>query len=751
MVRRGRTAGLDRRDACGHGVAHLHPARGRRHHPHLLRQGGGAPAWLSAPIDDCDAPHRRSRALFERACDVLPGGVNSPVRAFSAVGGTPRFVARGGGRAGLGRGRPTLPRLRRRVGPDAPRPRAPAVVEAITARRARARPTARRRARGRAWRSGSARLVPSIEMVQDGQLRHRGDDGRAAAGARGAPAGRAIVKFAGCYHGHGDCFLSRPARVRRPSARPDSPGVTAGDGPRHAGRREFNDLGSGVEACLRAYPTRSPPLSSSRWSATWGSSRPARDFLAGSPRALHALTVRCSIFDEVMTGFRLAPGRRAAAISASRPDLTTLGKILGGGLPVGAYGGGRDLMAQIAPAGPIYQAGTMSGNPWPWPRDWRCSTRLRRTPGLYDRLERRGAALESGDRRRWCGGKGYPCHFARVGSMWTLFFTPDEVTDWATASAADRARFGRFFHAMLARGISLAPSQFEANFISGAHTDDDIARDGRRRSPSRWRSWRERHLVPPRAAASEPVERTPVWIMRQAGRYLPEYRALRAKADFLACCRTPELACEITLQPVRRLDVDAAILFSDILVPLPAMGVDVTFNPGPVSRAAGARRAQDVDGAAGAGRPRGDAVCPRAIRLLRRALPPAVPLIGFAGAPFTLADVPRRGRRVEALLKPSRSLLFSDPAPPTPSSAAARTRRVAAGRAGAGRRAGGDALRHLGRHLLGPADYAAFARPYVRRVFDACASRRARPDSPDLLRRRPAGGRLAALGDVART
>jgi glutamate-1-semialdehyde 2,1-aminomutase len=178
------------------------------------------------------------------------------------------------------------------------------------------------------------------------------------------------------------------------------------------------------------------------------------------------------IFDEVMTGFRVAPGGAQERYHV-RPDLTTLGKIVGGGLPVGAYGGRRDLMSQVSPAGPVYQAGTMSGNPLTMAAGLATLDAIAADVALYDRLEARGAALESGIRDA-ISRSGASWHLGRVGSMWTLFFTGRAVTDWSTAATADRARYGRFFHAMLARGISLAPSQFEANFISGAHTADDI-------------------------------------------------------------------------------------------------------------------------------------------------------------------------------------------------------------------------------------------------------------------------------------
>lgn len=222
-----------------------------------------------------------------------------------------------------------------------------------------------------------------------------------------------------------------------------------------------------------------------------------------------------------------------------------------------------------------------------------------------------------------------------------------------------------------------------------------------------------------RACRREPVERTPVWIMRQAGRYLPEYQALRAKADFLTCCRTPELACEITLQPVRRLDVDAAILFSDILVPLPAIGVEVTFNPGP-QLARPVRSARDVEALRVADAREATPFVLDAIRLLRGELPPTVPLIGFAGAPFTMATYLVEGggsKHFEAI----KGLLFSDPQ--TAHALLACCADTVASLLSEQVRAGAQAamLFDTWAGLLGPADYRAFALPYVRRVFDRVA------------------------------
>jgi uroporphyrinogen decarboxylase len=254
-----------------------------------------------------------------------------------------------------------------------------------------------------------------------------------------------------------------------------------------------------------------------------------------------------------------------------------------------------------------------------------------------------------------------------------------------------------------------------------------------------------------RACRQESVERTPVWIMRQAGRYLPEYRALRAKADFLSCCRTPELACEITMQPVRRLDVDAAILFSDILLPLPAMGVDVTFTPGP-HLAQPVRSAGDVAALRVADAREATPFVLDAIRMVRGALPSSVPLIGFAGAPFTMATYLVEGggsKHFEAI----RGLLFSDP--PTAHALLARCAETVASLLAEQVRAGAQAamLFDTWAGLLGPADYRAFALPYVRRVFGRVTEVAAelRLDVPLIYYAGNAGGWLPACRDTGAT
>ena len=286
-----------------------------------------------------------------------------------------------------------------------------------------------------------------------------------------AVTGRArIIKFEGCYHGHGDSFLVKAGSGAATFGTPDSPGVTPSTA-RDTLTARFNDAGS-VRELFASHPAEVAAVIVEPVVGNMGVVEPAWGFLQDL-RDLCSAEGALLIFDEVMTGFRVARGG-AQERYGIRPDLTTLGKVIGGGMPVGAYGGRRDLMQQISPAGPVYQAGTMSGHPVAMAAGLATLEIIERDPDFYEGLEALGAALERGvsDAIETTAER---CRLARVGSMWTLFFTGHQVTDWATAATADRARYGRFFHAMLSRGISLAPSQFEANFISASHTAVDIA------------------------------------------------------------------------------------------------------------------------------------------------------------------------------------------------------------------------------------------------------------------------------------
>jgi glutamate-1-semialdehyde 2,1-aminomutase len=408
----------------------------------------------------------RSAALFERACRVLPGGVNSPVRAFKAVGGTPRFIERAQGQHVWDADGHRYLDYVCSWGPLILGHAPAAVVSAIQAQAARGTAFGMPTAIEVDLAERITAAVPSIEVVR---LVNSGTEATMAALrlARAATERPRVIKFEGCYHGHADAFLVKAGSGAATFGVPDSPGVTAATA-RDTLTAAFNDAGS-VRELLAAHPGEIAAVIVEPVVGNMGVVPPAWGFLQDL-RDLCTADGALLIFDEVMTGFRVAHGGAQSLYNVT-PDLTTLGKIIGGGLPVGAYGGRRDLMTMVSPAGPVYQAGTMSGNPLAMSAGLATLDGIKE-PGFYDRLEALGAALEDGivtakATDAW--------HFARVGTMWTLFFTALPVTDWPSAARADRARYGRFFHEMLARGITLAPSQFEANFISAAHTPEDIA------------------------------------------------------------------------------------------------------------------------------------------------------------------------------------------------------------------------------------------------------------------------------------
>jgi glutamate-1-semialdehyde 2,1-aminomutase len=406
--------------------------------------------------------------LFSRAKVRMPGGVNSPVRAFRAVGGEPVFLARGKGARVFDEDGQEYIDYVLSWGPLILGHAAPGVVKAVAAQ-ARLGTTFGAPCRLEVEMAETvARLVPSAEMLR---MVSSGTEATMSAArlARGITGRAAIVKFAGCYHGHGDSFLIKAGSGVATLGLPDSPGVTEGTA-RDTLVAEFNDLAS-VEASFAAVDGKVAAVFVEPVVGNMGVVAPRPDFLPGL-RALCTRHRALLVFDEVMTGFRLGLGG-AQEMFAVRPDLTTFGKIIGGGLPVGAYAGPRDLLSRVAPAGPIYQAGTLSGNPLAMAAGLATLRALEAAPGLYGKLERLGAQLEKGIMRA-VRAKGYPCRVARVGSMWTLFFTADEVTDWPSAARSDTKRFARFFNAMLERGIYTAPAQFEANFISAAHTRADV-------------------------------------------------------------------------------------------------------------------------------------------------------------------------------------------------------------------------------------------------------------------------------------
>ena len=409
-----------------------------------------------------------SQSLFARAEHVLPGGVNSPVRAYKAVGGTPRFMAHAQGARVWDEDGHELMDYVGAWGPMLFGHRPGPVVEAIEQQLKRGLAFGAPTALEVEVAEAIVRLVPSLQMVR---LVSSGTEATMSALrlARAATGRSRVIKFEGCYHGHGDSFLVKAGSGAATFGTPDSPGVTAATA-HDTLTAQFNDAGS-VRELLAANAGDVAAVIVEPVVGNMGVVAPAWGFLQDL-RELCTADGALLIFDEVMTGCRVARGGAQQRYGVT-PDLTTLGKIIGGGLPVGAYGGRRDLMSQVSPSGPVYQAGTMSGHPLAMTAGLATLSMLERDATLYDRLETLGDQLETGVSAA-IERLGETCRIARVGSMWTLFFTDAPVTDWSSAARADRARYGRFFHAMLRQGISLAPSQFEANFISAAHTPADI-------------------------------------------------------------------------------------------------------------------------------------------------------------------------------------------------------------------------------------------------------------------------------------
>jgi glutamate-1-semialdehyde 2,1-aminomutase len=410
----------------------------------------------------------KSDKLFTAAQRLLPGGVNSPVRAFQAVQRTPLFIRRASGAylwdednnrfidyVGswgpmiLGHAHPAILRsirqaLRSGTSFGAPTELEVRMAELITT------------------------LMPSIEMVR---MVNSGTEATMSAIrlARAYTGREKIIKFEGCYHGHGDSFLIRAGSGAMTLGVPDSPGVPDSIA-RETLTATYNDLSS-VHALLQQHRGTVAAMIVEPVVGNMGCVPPQPGFLQGL-RELCTNEKIVLIFDEVMTGFRVALGG-AQELYGIRPDLTTLGKIIGGGLPVGAYGGKREIMQLVAPAGPMYQAGTLSGNPLAMAAGYTMLRLLSKNRAVYKQIEQRGKDLEEGIRDN-LHKLGLKLTLNRVGSMFTLFFTSEPVFDYHTAKRSDTQRFAAYFRAMLNHGIYLPPSQFEAAFLSAAHTAQDI-------------------------------------------------------------------------------------------------------------------------------------------------------------------------------------------------------------------------------------------------------------------------------------
>lgn len=411
----------------------------------------------------------RSKKLFEEAKKHIPGGVNSPVRAFRSVGGEPLFIKRAKGSKIydadnkeyidyvlswgpmiLGHVHPKVTAALKKAVSDGTSFGAPTELEITLARMVK-------------------KAFPSIEMLR---LVSSGTEATMSAirAARGFTGRDKILKFDGCYHGHADSLLVKAGSGVATFGLPDSPGVP-NDLAKLTLTVAYNDLAAVKEitkrqgeqiACIIVEPV----------AGNMGCVPPDLGFLQGLRQVCDQYGI-VLILDEVMTGFRVSYGG-AQKIYGIKPDLTCLGKVIGGGLPVGAYGGKLAIMQKIAPIGPIYQAGTLSGNPLAMTAGIETLKALS-LPGVYQKLEKLSAELELGLRVA-AGEAGVPMSFNRVGSMFTGFFTDKQVRDFASAKTSDTARFGKYFLSMLKLGVNLAPSQFEAAFMSLAHTRADIAK-----------------------------------------------------------------------------------------------------------------------------------------------------------------------------------------------------------------------------------------------------------------------------------
>ena len=409
----------------------------------------------------------RSEMLFAEAQRHLPGGVDSPVRAFKAVGGTPRFIARGHGACVWDVDDQRYIDYLASWGPLIAGHAHPGVVAAIQDA------TTRGTSYGAPTQAEVDLAVfikqafPTIDLLR---FVNSGTEATMTALrlARAFTRRDLILKFDGGYHGHADGLLVQAGSGPLTLGQPDSPGVPS------AAAREtlsvpYNDVVA-VRDALQAHPGQIAAVIVEPVAGNMGVVPPAPGFLEHL-REMTREHGTLLIFDEVITGFRVAPGGAQQRFGI-RPDLTCLGKIVGGGLPVGAYGGRAEIMQQVSPLGPVYQAGTLSGNPLAMAAGL-ATVRLLTEPGVYDHLERLTARLVDGlGEAARSAGVAYSSN--RVGSMFTGFFTDQPVTDYASAKRADTRRYARFFHALLDRGVYVAPSQFEAGFVSLAHSEADV-------------------------------------------------------------------------------------------------------------------------------------------------------------------------------------------------------------------------------------------------------------------------------------
>jgi glutamate-1-semialdehyde 2,1-aminomutase len=410
---------------------------------------------------------QRSQELFRRAVALMPGGVNSPVRAFKSVGGEPLFIREARGSHVIDADGNDYLDYVGSWGPMILGHAHPQVVAAVQAAVTRGTSYGAPTELEVRLAERITQAVPSIERVR---LVSSGTEAVMSAVrlARAFTGRSKVLKFEGCYHGHADGFLSKAGSGIATLGIPDTPGVPAEYAALTLTAR-FNDLEE-VEAAFQAHGGDLAGVVVEPIAGNMGVVPPAPGFL----EALRRLTQQHGallLFDEVITGFRVAFGG-AQSLTGVRPDLTTLGKIIGGGFPLAAYGGRAEIMQKVAPEGPVYQAGTLSGNPVAVTAGL-TTLEILQESNPYPELERRAGRLEAGLREAAVTA-GCPLTVNRVGSMLTAFCTGDPVTDYAAARRSNTEQYGRFFRSMLDRGVYLAPSQFEAAFLSTAHTDAEI-------------------------------------------------------------------------------------------------------------------------------------------------------------------------------------------------------------------------------------------------------------------------------------
>ena len=409
----------------------------------------------------------RSQALFAASQQVIPGGVNSPVRAFRAVGGTPPFIERGSGCRLYDVDGNTYIDYCLSWGPLILGHAHPEVVAALQETLSRGTSFGAPTELELRMAQKVIDCLPSVEVVR---MVNSGTEATMSAIrlARAYTGRTKVIKFIGCYHGHHDSMLVRAGSGATDLGVPDSPGVPAAAAAGTLSIR-YNDL-AGVEAAFREFGSDIAAVLVEPVAANMGLVLPEPGFLEGLRRVTreHGALL---IFDEVLTGWRVAYGG-AQAYYGIDPDLTTFGKVIGGGLPVGAYGGRREIMSLVAPSGPVYQAGTLSGNPLAMTAGLTTLEVLGR-PGNFERIVALTERLVSG-LNQVLEHLDLPYRAESVGTLFGLFFTPERVVDYETALTADTRLFSRYHHAMLRRGIYLAPSQFEAGFMSLAHTEAEV-------------------------------------------------------------------------------------------------------------------------------------------------------------------------------------------------------------------------------------------------------------------------------------